>query len=461
METQQEFDIKKYSKLLYQKRYVFVAVVVIVSSIAIAVSYFLPKTYEAKSTVLIERNYVNELMKGIAVPPSMEERVKALEVILKSRYLIRKVIGDLDLDLTRKTDIEVEKLVQAFQKAMDIKIEMNRSSRSDMDMFTVSFRNGNPALARDYVNVLVRKYIEESLSHNRDETYGANKFLLEQINLFKDKISSIEADIARISRQPGTAAQERLRVLQKRLDELRLQYTDNHPDIMKVKAEMESLRSQLTDRKPSGVAGRTAERQQTGLNTVEDRANKNDAGQDIGASGSGDLLNRDTETTQKQGAEASSSKLNNNQKITALERDRDTYRKIYEDLMAALGRSEVSNQIEVQDKGGAFKIVEPAVLPVNPVGPNRVKIILLGLFAGIGGGIAFIILLDSMDKSVKTMDTLKGFGLPVLAVIPHIENTAEIQKTKKKDLLLYVITGVYYAFVIGLISFEFLKRGAL
>ncbi len=430
METPQEFDIKQYLQLLYQKRYLFVAVVVIITSIAIAISYTLPKIYEAKTTVLVESNYVNDLMKSIAVTPSINDRVKALEAILKSRALILKVVGDLDLDLTRKSDVEVEKLVRSFQKATEITygIGMNRSAGSNMEMFTVSFRNANPVIARDYVNVLVRRYIEESLSRNRDATFGANKFLLEQIGLVKDKISTIEADIARISKQPATiavvhetVAQERLRMLQKRLYELRLQYTDNHPDIIKLQAEIESLRSQST--------------------------------------GAGNMSNDPAGKTLKQGNEFATSKLGDKQKISALERDRDTYKKIYEDLMATMARSEVSSHIEVEDKGGTFKILEPAILPFSPVSPNRVNIILLGLLAGISGGIIFIILLDSMDKSVKTLESVRSFGLPVLAIIPHMRNLDDIQKKKRNDLVLYIVAGVYLICVAGLLSFEFFKRG--
>ncbi len=450
METPQEFDIKKYSQLLYQKRYVFVAIVVIVTSIAIAVSYAMPKIYEAKSTVLIERNYVNQLMKDIAVTPSIDDRVRALEAIVKSRALVLKVIGDLDLELTRKSDVEVEKLVQAFQKATDIKYGIDLNKKNNMDMFTVSFSNANPAMARDYVNILVRRYIEESLSHNRDETYSANKFLLEQIDLFKNKISAVEADIARISRQPRTVAvnvaQERLRVLQKRLYELRLQYTDSHPEVIKLKAEIESLKSQSAVGRLAEDAGRKGEQPQPSM-------------QSLGESDAGNMSNEAAGEVQKQEKEFSSSKLSDRQKIAALERDRDTYKKIYEDLMATLGKSEVSSHIEVQDKGGTFKILEPAILPFSPVSPNRVKIILLGLLAGIGGGIGFIILLDSMDKSVKTVDTLKTFGIPVLAVIPHIQHPTDIEKTKRNDLLLYVTAGVYLVCVAGLLAFEFLKRG--
>ncbi len=428
METQQEFDINKYRQLLYEKRYAVVVIAVIITTIAIVVSYILPKKYEATSTVLIERNFTNQLIKGLAVE-SIDDREKAVETILKSRSLILKVLGDLDLDLTRKSDAEVERLVRAFQDKTVVGIEMNRVTRKDMDTFTVTVQTDKPSIARDYVNTLVRRYIEESLSHNREEMYGANKFLMEQIELFKGKINAIETEIARMSKQPnkdtGPVMEDKLSILQKRLDELRLQYTDSHPEIIKLKAEMESVRN------------------------------------NIGVSENGKKSNRNTDNTQKKGAEFVTSKSSDKQKIAALERDRDTYQKIYEDLMAALGRSQVSNQIEQRDKGSVFNIVEPAVLPLNPVSPNRVKIILLGLLAGIGGGVAFIIMLDSMDKSVRTMDTLKSFGLPVLAVIPHIQNTADAQKTKRKDILLYAIVGVYYAFVIVLLSFEFLKRGSL
>ncbi len=412
MQTQQEFDIKKYLQLLYRKRYIFAAIAMTITSAVIAFSYYLPKVYEAKSTVLIERNFIDELIKGASIrTPSIDDRTRVFEAMMKSRYLIRKVIDDLGIDLTGKSDAQVEKILYTFQKLTDIN---TGSSRSDMEMFTVSFKSQNPTLARDYVNFLVRRYIEDSLSHNRDETYGANKLLMEQINQFKEKISSIEADIARMSKQQytvsrGGSAQERMRALEKQLDELRLHYTDNHPEIIKIKNEMESL--------------------------------KND-------------------NTKEQGTEllVSRPSVSVRQTIASLQHERDTYQKLYDDLLTVLGRSEVSSRIGVQDKGETFKIIEPAILPIKPVSPDRVKIILLGLFAGIGGGVGFIILLDYMDKSIKTLDTLKTFGLPVLAVIPHIENPADIRKTRRNNILLYITVGVYLMCVAGLLSFEFIKK---
>lgn len=455
METSQELDIKRYLRLVYQKRYLFVAVMTLVTTAVVAFSYVMPKKYEATSTVLVERNFLNDVMKGIASTPSIDDRAQAVSTLMKSRSLVLRVIKDLDLDLTKKSENEVEMLIQAFQRATDIKIDVNKS-RKDMDMFTVSLKHKNPVIARDYVNGLVRRYIEESLSSKRDETYGASKFLVEQVDLFKEKINTIEASIERLKKVKGVGDQGRLATLQKRLDELLLQYTDKHPEVVKIKDEIWLLKRQLKNNRRTPAAGQGIEDNasspgdQAAVADTEKKSGRTEAG--LGAN------DPNERAEERQGGENASTKIGHDQKIKELERDRDTYRKIYEEMLAALGKSEVSSHIEVQDKGGTFKVLEPAVLPIQPISPNRVMMILLGLLAGVGIGAGTVILLDNMDKSVRSTDALKDFGLPVLAVIPHIELPEDIERTKRKDRLLYAFAAVYLAGVSALLAVEVVKQ---
>ncbi|MDA8101118.1 MAG: hypothetical protein M0042_15985 [Nitrospiraceae bacterium] len=402
MDTQQDLDFKKYLAIIFERRRLFAAVLIVVTSLVVAAGYVLPKSYEAKSTVLIERSRMSEFIKNVAVATPIEERIKAVEVVMKSRPLILLVINDLKLAPANATESQVEALVQRLQRLTVVNLDAARS-RSEVDLFTVSFKSGDPALARDYVNAIVKRYIEEILSANRNDSSGANRFLLGQIELFRTKITAIEADIARLSRERQYVAQERMSGLQKKLDNLRLQYTDSHPDVQKALAEMEAMRKQT-------AGGEHAERQ---------------------------------------GAQ---------QKISALERERNTYQKIYEDLVAAMGRSEVTTHIESQDKGAAFKILEPALLPQKPVSPDRVKMILIALVAGVAAGAGLVILLDRMDRSVRSLETARSFGLPVLAVIPHVPLAAEIAKVRRIDLALYATTGLYLLGVVGLLSFELFGR---
>jgi capsular polysaccharide biosynthesis protein len=69
-----------------------------------------------------------------------------------------------------------------------------------------------------------------------------------------------------------------------------------------------------------------------------------------------------------------------------------------------------------------FKIVEPVIKHINPVKPNRIRMMLMAVVAGIviGGGLIF--LLEYIDHSFKNVeDVEKYLNLPVLGTIPKIE----------------------------------------
>ncbi|MEF9427434.1 MAG: hypothetical protein L0956_09820 [Candidatus Mariimomonas ferrooxydans] len=145
-------------------------------------------------------------------------------------------------------------------------------------------------------------------------------------------------------------------------------------------------------------------------------------------------------------------------KLADLEREKETNTGIYEKLILRLGQSEVSKQMEVHDKGATFRIVDPAILPTKPISPNRVKIILFSIFAGIAGAFGFVLLLDNMDTSVKTVDVLKTLKLPVLAIIPSIYTKDELKSQREKDIRLYAFAGIFMLCVLGVLAIEFLKR---
>jgi polysaccharide chain length determinant protein (PEP-CTERM system associated) len=127
---------------------------------------------------------------------------------------------------------------------------------------------------------------------------------------------------------------------------------------------------------------------------------------------------------------------------------------LYDQLMARHGQSEVSKQMEVQDKTTNFRIVDPAILPVKPVSPNRVKIILMGIVAGLAGSFGILFALDQLDPAIRSIDTLKGMGLSVMAVIPRIRVEEELQKERKRDRRLYLAASSYFAVILLVLATE-------
>lgn len=409
MEQTQEPDIKRYLHLVLRRRYLFAAVAAAIMTGAVVTSYVIPMVYEAKTVVSIEKSFLNNIIKNIGGAQTVEDKASALSTIMKSRTLVVKVINDIGLDVTRMTEAQVEGLIKNIQDRTQIAIEYNKagSGRKDVDFFTVSFRDRDPRRARDYVNNLVSRYIEENMSGKREGSFGANRFLLDQINHYKDAVGTLDAEIAMLKKDRNVMLHDRTLELQKRLDDLLVQYTENHPEVIKTRSEIDSLKSKFRTRKKQAD--------------------------------SDDQVKQPAETHESAVAGASYTK----NRIAALERERDTNKKIYDELAAAYGKSEVSSQAEVQDKAGTFKIVDPAVLPIKPVSPNRIKIILIGIIGGLAGAFGLLFALDTIDKSVKTIDVIKGFGIPVLAVIPHIESAGDLIKAKKKDAYFYGLSGLF------------------
>lgn len=418
MEPTQKQDITRYLRLVYAKRYIFTTVVLLIMAVAVVVSYTLSPTYEAKTVVLIERNFVNQLIKDITVTPSLEDRIKVLSLVMKSRSLLLRVMEALNPGVRYKTDEEREGLVKNLQDKTEITFGFNRASLRDMDSFAVSYRGSDPKAAMDYVNTLVRFYIEENLSAKREEAYGASRFVSEQLTLAKGKMHAVEKQIEMLKNDEAgkdisdTSLQDRLLALQNKQNDLLMTYTRDHPDVIKVRAEIADLQARAkNERDRSGGASQ----ERSSRSAAPDR-----------------------------------------KRLSDLERDREAYKKIYEELIATLGKSEVSTQVEVQSKAGTFRVIDPAILPTRPVSPNRVRILVLGILASIAGGFGFVLLLDTLDDSVKTLDALKGFGMPVLAVIPVIQNAAELAKRRRNDLLLYSIAVVAVVGVLSLVTVELL-----
>ena len=67
-----------------------------------------------------------------------------------------------------------------------------------------------------------------------------------------------------------------------------------------------------------------------------------------------------------------------------LTRDRDTSGQKYQDIRSRLLEAKVSEGLEVQRKGERFSLIDPPSLPEKPDKPNRLAIVLLGLYSGCG-----------------------------------------------------------------------------
>ena len=90
-------------------------------------------------------------------------------------------------------------------------------------------------------------------------------------------------------------------------------------------------------------------------------------------------------------------------------------------LLNGLLQGAKENDVVLAGKPNNISVVDYALAPDSPVGPNRARTVLAALFLSIGGGIGLALLLEYLDDSVHSTDEVERvLHLPALAVIPSM-----------------------------------------
>lgn len=474
--TEKEFSYRYFLYLIYTRKQLFAVTAFLVMTCTIFVSYLLPKIYESSCTVFIEKKVIEDLVKGIALTQSNQESARVLTHALKSRTLIAKVINEVDFNRKNMNDATIEVLIDQIVKDLTVMV-------NEKELFVITFRYRDARIARDFVNTLVRKYIEQNISTSREESSGASQFLAEQVTLFKEKMNETSAKVnefknakagiinldegriytdvnaieqtlnellikrklleeqRQIAKKASNPSQVKLLALQSRLQELLVVYTDNFPEVRNVKTQIETLQKEIALRKNSDAEyadNQELVKIEAELKAVHEReaylkqqlaANKN-------------LLSTVPATKST---------------LKKLEESTESQKNMFDLLNMRQQQSEVSKQAGVQDKSGSYRIVDPAVAANYPVSPKRPRIMLMGIAAGIAAGLGLLLLLDNLDPSVRQIEPLRLTGLPIMAVIPLIRSEEEIASQKKKDWLLYVFSTCYFSFLLIIVLMEVMK----
>lgn len=472
--NEQDINYKKYLSLLIKNQWIFVGFALAIMTAAIIISYSLPKLYEAKSTVFIEKNVIAELVKGIAITPSMDQTLRVLKVAITSRPLLQKVINELEMGGNKGNPKNLESTIALINKNINVTVS------NDSSMFVISYRDASPRLARDFVNTLVGSYIEQNISSKREESYGAIQFFSDQSDTVREKIENMDKEINDYKAQQGgvinvdeaalfseiNASQQRLHELQlrrrqleglkpvarresdplnnqlialeRRQEELKAQFNDNYPELIRLRSEINSVKRQMHNRPTSTSAvadPQEVARIEAELSAI--RVTENSLKHNIS---SNQALLRKIPTA-KAGLEQ-------------LEANRRHQRELYDQLLSRQGQSEVSKQIEIQDKTTTYRIVEPAVLPSVPVSPNRLRIMLMGIAAGLAGGFGLLLAIDFFDQSIKSVEIAKSLGINVLAIVPRIPDIRQELKVAKKNRIFAICSVLYLSVILCIIILE-------
>jgi len=249
----------------------------------------------------------------------------------------------------------------------------------------------------------------------QDKSY-AESVLAQQLSAWKSSQTSLTSE---------TIAQ-RLAALQTQLVTLQARYTDDHPEVIKMKSDIAGL--QTKQKEMSAPSDQNADNTETKGEPPEIRQLRQEIHHNEG------VISRATQEQNhlQQMIELYQSRVTLSPKVEEdykqLTRDNDTAHKIYESLLVDKRESEMQTDLEHRQQGEQMRLLDAANLPDEPSFPVRWKFALGGLGVGLALGLSIATWLELRDKAIRNEgDVIAALELPMLTSVPWLgpEETEE------------------------------------
>lgn len=214
------------------------------------------------------------------------------------------------------------------------------------------------------------------------------------------------------------SAQARVIVLRRDLASAQLNYTDKHPEIVRLKDELATAEKAAAAERARPAADRTATLQASPeyRQLVKDR----EAAKLRIAELQRQEKNASAQISQYQARVESAPRVE--QQMVSLQREYELERNNYTDLSQKKQGALLNEELLRKQGGEQFAVLVPASLPTEPYQPKPIRVLLMALAGGFVLGAAGVIGREFLDRSVHDARGLRDeFELPVLAEIPRID----------------------------------------
>jgi len=453
----------------------------------------IPDRYESSVRLYADADVVlSQLLRGIAVDNAAGNQVALLQRTLVSRPNLERVVARTDLDM-RVTSLESrEELLKKLEREI-------RIAAQTANLFTITYSDQDARLARDVVQALLNLFIEQATTNDRQQMENARAFIAQQIAAYETQLreaerrraefrvrylellpndqyggltkleqsraqiqqmtnglidlkqrrdllkqqldstpqtlSTAEAAVAAGGRMTAQSTDPRVVQAETALTELRQRFTEQHPDVVSARKNLEEARAAAARRKneltaelaQAQAASSAGTNQNSGrvpnplyeqlrLRLVDADATISSVERRLGE----EQVEADRLQAMARGApQLQAESLN-------LDRDYNVLRKNYEDLLSRREAVQISGAARAGAERVRLEVVDPPTIPTLPTSPNRPLLYSGVLLLGLAAGCGVIALLTMMDRAFYTLSDLRRLGLPVLGGISSADPPARM-----------------------------------
>ena len=470
-----------YLSALWRRRWLALMVAFVVAAVGWGAVATMPDQYRSNARIYVDTSTVlRPLLRGMTVDSNTNQQLEVMRRSLLTRPNLEKVARMTDLDLRATSPTEQSRLLDRIKA--NTRISMSRSN-----IFEVAYTAQDAQTAKAVVDALTTIFVEQNIGRDRADFQKAESFLQNQITDTQEQLNEVAAkidstrqdlgrlipgtsndygakvaslsnrvddlqdklDAARTKREtlqqelartpsqtgggaPGqTALQRSIAAVEGKLAELKLRYTDKHPDVQAAQRRLEKLR---TKQEAGGQSGGDASTQPSGGESGGN-ASSNPVYSQLQVSlveqrSEVQILERRLEATQKVLAELKSKRDQIREiegRLSELRSERELLASRVKQMRQRLQSAELSSERQAQGDAVTFRMIEPPVAPQQPAAPNRALLAtgILVVALGAGAGAAwFFALIKTSYGSVQRLK--QDFSIPVVGHLSRVDGRRDL-----------------------------------
>jgi polysaccharide biosynthesis transport protein len=431
-----------------RRKWLAIAVFSTCLSAASGVLVGLPNLYRASVTVMVNRAPLHTGDEGFWDEASADTRLDSITEEVESRPHLQQMIARFHLYSDMLKHAAPDTVIQRMRRDITLERETGKPQwgQDQTFAFTLSYQGWDPKTVAAVTNALADDYVQENRRLEAQQASTAVQSLEQQLQSVSQKLDRQQetintykhshvgelpeqqdtnlATLQRLNTELQLNAQSQMQIIQRRADLLKQGDEPVHAELPELEKQLTMLRTKYTDQYPDIV------RLKSRIAALKLAA---DSGGKTGGDDEFDALTNEL-TSLKRNEQKLQATIATYQKrvdqVPLLEEQLQSLMQGYtasRDLYTSLlKRYETAKLQQTHGIGNRYRILDAAVPPLEPAGPDRLRMILMAFVVCIGVAVGVMFLVEQMDTSFHTADDLKAFTtLSILVSIPRIISSAE------------------------------------
>jgi polysaccharide chain length determinant protein (PEP-CTERM system associated) len=445
--------------------------------LAVLLAYKLPAVYRSSGTILLETPAVpQELIRTTVVTSYADQQVELLRRRVMTLERLSALVEETD-PYPERTDLSARDKASLILENTEIERvdPITLEPLLESTAFSIHYHNGSPQMAYTMARSIVDLFLTYNLESRTQSATETVAFLQEQARRLELDIAAAEKALAAFKQEHagalpdsqnmnlsqlergerelldydrrireteqqqallrlqlaetpqslvvaagGTTAD--LALLTAQLAEARQRYTEEHPDVRRLKRSIETLQQ--------NAAAQNAARRPDNPAYLQISEQLSAVGRELTAL-------RGERTRLRSQLDEFSRRLSvtpeTERELLSLTRDYELAQTSYREIKQKLNDADMARSLEEEQRGERFTLIRAPGTPSRPFSPNRLGILLLGFVLAIGGGIGLAALIEASDSTIRgTRDLRDVLHMPPIGTVPRIYNKKDQRQRHRR-----------------------------